>query len=334
MDLLTPGGMAGIAVVRVGHGERATVLGKLRRGDSRPFGLRRGPPQRALLRLDDVDIDDVLVVDRGDGGLELHLHGSPAILAALARHFEMAPAEPASAAARLLRSALGLPQLQLAIEQLGLDFEAGLAALCAMPPATRRREHAAAIQRSRHALAAIVPQRVALVGEQNAGKSSLFNALLARERALTGPLAGLTRDPVREVALLDGYPYELVDTPGAGDACGAVDAAAQARGRSERQGALAVLVIDAALGPSVRDLALLPECVAVVASKSDLPPAAWPERVPRSLAVSAMHDDGSVLRSAFGALLRNRRHLPPAGPVAGFAALDADQWSRLQRCVP
>ncbi len=334
MDLLTPGGTAGVAVVRVGHGERAAVLGMLRRSDNSPFVLRGGSPQRALLRLDDVDVDDVLVVDRGDGGLELHLHGSPAILTALARHFPMAPAEPANAAARLLRSALGVPQLQLALEQLALDFDASLAALAALPAAPRRHEHAAALQRSRHALAAIVPQRVVLVGEQNAGKSSLFNALLARERALTGPLAGLTRDPVREVALLDGYPYELVDTPGAGDAAGAVDAAAQARGRSERQGALAVLVIDAAIGPSTRDLALLPECVAVVASKSDLRPAAWPERVPRSLAVSAAHDDGSTLRSAFGALLRNRRRLPPAGAVGGFAALDAEQWERLERSAP
>src|SRR5439155_7738378 len=44
-----------------------------------------------------------------------------------------------------------------------------------------------------HALA-----RVALVGRPNAGKSTLFNALLGRRRAVTSPVAGTTRDVLAE----------------------------------------------------------------------------------------------------------------------------------------
>ena len=56
--------------------------------------------------------------------------------------------------------------------------------------------------------------RVALAGRPNAGKSSLFNALLAQERAIVTPLAGTTRDTLSEYVALDGVPVQLIDTAG------------------------------------------------------------------------------------------------------------------------
>jgi predicted GTPase len=46
------------------------------------------------------------------------------------------------------------------------------------------------------------------------GKSSLLNALLGDERALTGPTPGLTRDPVSASWAWGGRSIELMDTPG------------------------------------------------------------------------------------------------------------------------
>jgi tRNA modification GTPase len=55
---------------------------------------------------------------------------------------------------------------------------------------------------------------MAIVGKTNAGKSSLFNALLADERSIVTPQPGTTRDLVSEFTNLGGIPLRLVDTAG------------------------------------------------------------------------------------------------------------------------
>lgn len=56
--------------------------------------------------------------------------------------------------------------------------------------------------------------RLAIVGRPNVGKSSLFNRLLERERAIVTAQPGTTRDLVTERMSLGGIPLELVDTAG------------------------------------------------------------------------------------------------------------------------
>lgn len=56
--------------------------------------------------------------------------------------------------------------------------------------------------------------RVALSGPVNAGKSSLMNALLGRNRAIVTPIPGTTRDFLEESVNLGGLPARLVDTAG------------------------------------------------------------------------------------------------------------------------
>jgi tRNA modification GTPase len=55
---------------------------------------------------------------------------------------------------------------------------------------------------------------LAIVGRPNAGKSSVFNALVERERAIVTAIPGTTRDTVTERIALGGIPLELVDTAG------------------------------------------------------------------------------------------------------------------------
>jgi tRNA modification GTPase len=55
---------------------------------------------------------------------------------------------------------------------------------------------------------------VVIAGPPNAGKSSLFNALLAREAAIVTPIAGTTRDMLEAAVVRDGVAYRLVDTAG------------------------------------------------------------------------------------------------------------------------
>ncbi len=59
---------------------------------------------------------------------------------------------------------------------------------------------------------------LAIVGRPNVGKSSLFNRLVERERAIVTAQPGTTRDLVSETVALGGIPVELVDTAGIGEA--------------------------------------------------------------------------------------------------------------------
>lgn len=55
---------------------------------------------------------------------------------------------------------------------------------------------------------------VVLAGPPNAGKSSLFNALLGQERAIVTDIAGTTRDAIEHPCLIGQWPVRLVDTAG------------------------------------------------------------------------------------------------------------------------
>ncbi len=56
--------------------------------------------------------------------------------------------------------------------------------------------------------------RVVLAGPPNAGKSTLFNALIEDEAAITAPTPGTTRDLLERPVAVDGVPFTLVDTAG------------------------------------------------------------------------------------------------------------------------
>ena len=283
--------------------------------------------------LDQVVVDDVLMVDRATRGLELHLHGSPAVIDLLAIRFGEPRIPAVSAADELLQRAISREQLHLALEQRAFDVPAYLRVLAGQPAEWQRRELELALQRSRVAMAHVLPCRLVLVGRQNAGKSTLFNRLLFRERALAGPVAGLTRDPISDAASLDGYPYEIVDTAGEGHASSPVDQRAMDRAHVERaRGDLVILVVDGSVGPSAIDHSMFESDVLVVATKGDLPQAHWPPELRLDATVACADTAGSgLVRAAIGALLRDRRCLPPAGPVGGPAALCSGDLNTLQQ---
>lgn len=55
---------------------------------------------------------------------------------------------------------------------------------------------------------------VVIAGPPNAGKSSLLNALLGRDRAIVSDIPGTTRDTIEEYVDIEGFPVRLTDTAG------------------------------------------------------------------------------------------------------------------------
>jgi tRNA modification GTPase len=87
---------------------------------------------------------------------------------------------------------------------------------------------------------------LAIVGRPNTGKSSLFNCLVERDRAIVTATPGTTRDTVTERISLDGIPLELVDTAGLREAGEEVEQLGIARSREAlADAALVVVVLDA-----------------------------------------------------------------------------------------
>jgi tRNA modification GTPase len=84
---------------------------------------------------------------------------------------------------------------------------------------------------------------LAIVGRPNAGKSSLFNRLVERERAIVTATPGTTRDTVTERISLEGIPLELMDTAGLREGCEEAEQLGIARSHEALADAALVLVV-------------------------------------------------------------------------------------------
>ena len=88
--------------------------------------------------------------------------------------------------------------------------------------------------------------RIAVVGAPNAGKSSLFNALVRREAAIVTAQPGTTRDVIEASLVLEGYRVLLADTAGVRETSDVIEAEGVRRARAwAESAALRLWVIDA-----------------------------------------------------------------------------------------
>lgn len=116
---------------------------------------------------------------------------------------------------------------------------------------------------------------LAIVGRANAGKSSLFNCIVERERAIVTPAPGTTRDLVKERVSLGGIPVELVDTAGLRDTQDEAERIGIRKSREALADAdIVLLVLDAtqALAPEETELlaALKDRRAIAIVNKIDL----------------------------------------------------------------
>ncbi|HEY3204043.1 MAG TPA: tRNA uridine-5-carboxymethylaminomethyl(34) synthesis GTPase MnmE [Thermoanaerobaculia bacterium] len=122
--------------------------------------------------------------------------------------------------------------------------------------------------------------RVAILGRPNAGKSTLFNALLGVARAIVTEIPGTTRDTLEGVVDIRGIPVTLIDTAGLRATTDIVEKIGVERAREEAERADAILyVFDAFEGFEAEDeaaLALLDGKPRIlIANKIDRMPEGW-----------------------------------------------------------
>ncbi|MDR2386181.1 MAG: tRNA uridine-5-carboxymethylaminomethyl(34) synthesis GTPase MnmE [Deltaproteobacteria bacterium] len=134
--------------------------------------------------------------------------------------------------------------------------------------------------------------RIVLTGLHNAGKSSLFNALLGRDRALVSPRPGTTRDYLEAMVSWDGLRVELVDTAGLGaDSGDELEGLGQALALRELKEADVIVRLRSITqpGPEEAPPTWDQEKILTVWSKTDLGQGPWPENF---TGVSALTGEG------------------------------------------
>ncbi|HUG12765.1 MAG TPA: tRNA uridine-5-carboxymethylaminomethyl(34) synthesis GTPase MnmE [Opitutaceae bacterium] len=187
--------------------------------------------------------------------------------------------------------------------------------------------------------------RTVIVGEPNAGKSSLLNRLLGWERAIVSATPGTTRDFLEEPRIIGGHCIRLTDTAGLSRTPGEIEGLGIARTLDLVAGAdLILLVVDSSLPFPALGVELFaavsPLNTVVVWNKSDLsPPRVTPPpfRDSRSVSVCALDGSGfGHLESAISDFVELHRKDPGPELIAINArhALDlADSRECLERAL-
>lgn len=162
--------------------------------------------------------------------------------------------------------------------------------------------------------------RVVLAGPPNAGKSTLFNALIESEAAITSPIAGTTRDVIERSVAIGGVPFTFVDTAGLREVAQADEI--EAIGIDRARGELARADVVLWLGPEGEG----PEGVWEVAAQADRE-GFTPKQAAR-FTLSATTGEGlAALKLALVDAARD------AMPKPGEAVLNARQHARLSEAA-
>ena len=178
----------------------------------------------------------------------------------------------------------------------------------------------------------------AIVGKPNAGKSTLFNALLGYDRAIVTPIAGTTRDTVEERLNLGGVLLRLIDTAGLRDSDDQVEQLGVERSREAlRRSELTLVVVDASRPRDEEEEELLRLAAQngptiLVYNKEDLPSAAPLPQPPagvETVTLSALTGDGiDQLELAIGRLFPHDPGLRPGALLTNARQAQAAAQAR------
>jgi len=280
---LTPPGSGAVSVLRISGDGVLEALRSLSAAASLPIGR----PSLLRLRADGEELDETIVCALSPEEVELHLHGSPLLVRRVLDRLG-AGSSPAAGietiedrARELLARAPCEGGARILLDQAEGALARALGALVAMGASERGREIDALLERWRIARWALLPATIVIAGRANAGKSTLFNALLGENRAIVDAEPGTTRDLNRANARLGAWPVVLVDTAGHREL-------RDSRGESTAQSSIEMRGQDRArIAREVADLVLWLEPLGPPGSD---PPLASPEACERTVLIRTFAD--------------------------------------------
>ena len=164
---------------------------------------------------------------------------------------------------------------------------------------------------------------LAIVGRPNVGKSSLFNRLVERERAIVTATPGTTRDLVSESVAIGGIPVKLVDTAGIRQALDEAEALGIKKSMEALADAdLVLVVLDASQEETTEDRELLRltknRPAMVVVNKSDLAANKSDRQLPGAHLIHASALTGDGIPELRSAILEHIGGNARVQPEAGF----------------
>lgn len=142
---------------------------------------------------------------------------------------------------------------------------------------------------------------VAIVGAPNVGKSTLLNALLGEDRAITSDIPGTTRDTVEESIVIEGVRYRFIDTAGIRETEQVIERLGIERSLAKiRDASIVICLLDATKKDESEKMLSKVESlidtenqkIIVVANKSDLLPDSGKENEERVISISALRKEG------------------------------------------
>jgi tRNA modification GTPase len=144
--------------------------------------------------------------------------------------------------------------------------------------------------------------RIALIGSVNAGKSSLFNALLNQERAIVTNIAGTTRDVIEAGLYKNGNYWTLIDTAGLRTTKDIIEQMGIERSREQAHKAdIILLVFDSSHELSNSENAVYQELlntyenkIIIITNKADLPQKHNPLILTKKMYATSIHDKNST----------------------------------------
>ena len=142
---------------------------------------------------------------------------------------------------------------------------------------------------------------VAIVGAPNVGKSTLLNALLGEDRAITSDIPGTTRDTVEESIVIEGVRYRFIDTAGIRETEQVIERLGIERSMAKiRDASIVICLLDATKKDENEKMLSKVESlidaenqkIIVVANKSDLLPDSGNVNGGRVISISALRKEG------------------------------------------
>lgn len=319
---LTPNGMGGVATIALWGPHAITLLETIRTSrqqlDQSPTLTRIGEGKQ---------VENVVLVQRPNG-FEMHCHGGQASAAWIIDLCQRHGAEEVGWHAWLAYSASSPLQAQAAVALThAKTLRCAAILLDQWHGALQHRIEAALASSMLEPLEGLLthattglhltkPWRVVLAGPPNVGKSALCNAILGRQRAITSPVPGTTRDALTSWTAIDGWPVELVDTAGIRNAIGSIEVAGITMARQQMENADLCLWLMDPGQEQVQEPPVANPRTLIVVTKADLRNQ-WP-RQPEDLGLAGHVRTSAVTGAGIPDLLHAiAAALVPRAPVAG-----------------